>query len=167
VKYLRYFKESINSDRFNPSNIKNIIVKYLETALWLAPDDESEKDNFENMTIYNFSKEAYQQAENEIKWFLDVAGNAIERSNLNDQAVGFYLWLTRNGHGSGFWDHSYNNKEDEEELCYLSKILGECWIYIGDDNKIYFEGSDKYKKFDIQKYKEERELQKNANKYNL
>jgi hypothetical protein len=163
MKYLRYFEYNI--DRFKQSNIENIIRQYLLTALWTA-DDESDRNSFQDKSVYDFSNEAKKQAKEEIEWFIDITGDAIIRSNISDGSIGHYLWLTRNGHGSGFWDNNYR-KEDEDELCYLSEILGECLIYTGDDGKIYFDGSKKYKEFDIQKYKEELKLKRDINKYNL
>jgi len=167
MKYLKYFELHKNTKRFNQYNIDKIFKQYLETALWTAPDDESDIGSFYNKTIYDFSNEAKQQAKDEIEWFIGAAGDAIESANISDEGIGHYLWLTRNGHGSGFWDNNYR-KEDEEELCYFSKILGEIWIELGDDGKIYFTtSSNDYKNLDIQKYKKERKLRRDINKYNL
>ena len=54
------------------------------------------------------------------------------------ESVGHDFWLTRNGHGAGFWDGDYE-KEIGIKLTELSQQFGECHAYVGDDNKIYFE----------------------------
>ena len=171
MKYLKYYKENIadkfsREGRFNASNIKKIIDSYLETALWLAPDDDSEQSNFENKSIYDFSKEAIEQAKLEIEWFISIAGDLILSNNISDEAIGHDLWLTRTRQGTGFWDRGYK-KEDEEELSKLCDVLGEIWIELGDDGKIYFTPSNKFKDFDVEKWKEERKLKRDTNKYNL
>lgn len=46
--------------------------------------------------------------------------------------------LTRNGHGSGFWDRGLG--EDGETLSRMSKTYGTVGLYRGDDGRIYFHG---------------------------
>jgi hypothetical protein len=47
------------------------------------------------------------------------------------------IWLTRNGHGSGFFDHSYDD-DNEKKLMDAARSLKEKYLYIGDDNKLHF-----------------------------
>lgn len=49
--------------------------------------------------------------------------------------LGHDLWLTRNGHGSGFWDRKLG--EVGERLTVAAKAMGECDVYEGDDGKLY------------------------------
>ena len=44
------------------------------------------------------------------------------------------FWLTRNGHGTGFWDGDY--PETGDRLTELAKKFGECNLYVTDDNEI-------------------------------
>jgi hypothetical protein len=46
------------------------------------------------------------------------------------------FWLTRNGHGAGFWDGDYE-EELGEKLTAICKKMGSIDLYVGDDNKIY------------------------------
>lgn len=46
------------------------------------------------------------------------------------------FWLTRNGHGAGFWDGDWEQAAGEA-LTKASKAFGECHVYVGDDGKIY------------------------------
>lgn len=50
--------------------------------------------------------------------------------------AGHDFWLTRNGHGSGFWDGDWPEAE-AERLTEASKEFGEFSLYVGDDEKIY------------------------------
>lgn len=56
--------------------------------------------------------------------------------STEDQTAGHDFWLTRNGHGAGFWDGDYP-KEHGDKLTAASKQFGEFNLYIGDDNKIH------------------------------
>ena len=54
-----------------------------------------------------------------------------------ERAAGHDLWLTRQGHGCGFWDGDWPD-DVGEYLTKRAKALGECWPYKGDDGFIYF-----------------------------
>lgn len=52
----------------------------------------------------------------------------------DDTQNGHDFWLSRNGHGAGFWDRGYENGD---ALHAAAKTFGECDLYVGDDGKIY------------------------------
>lgn len=156
MKYLFYFENFGNSKHY----IDDILKNYLECVLWTEEYDEEVKDK----TIYDFSEKSKKEATEQIKWFVDMSGDALD--DISDESIGHDLWLTRNGHGSGFFDRGYDD-DIEEILSYLSNILGEVYLEVGDDDKIDFIGSDKYKDFDFEQYKKDKELKKTMSKYNL
>jgi hypothetical protein len=51
--------------------------------------------------------------------------------------VGHDLWLTRNGHGAGFWDRGLGDVGDK--LTAIAKRMGSKSLYVGDDGKIYID----------------------------
>lgn len=51
--------------------------------------------------------------------------------------AGHDFWLTRNGHGCGFWENDFGTPEQCELLHAASKRFGECNLYVGDDGKLY------------------------------
>lgn len=57
------------------------------------------------------------------------------RCERNDRRAGVDFWLTRNGHGAGFWDGGW--PEHSDELTKLSKPYGSVDLYIGDDGLIH------------------------------
>jgi hypothetical protein len=69
--------------------------------------------------------EAFQASQAE---FLAQAGN--------EEQNGCDYWLTRNRHGAGFWDRGYDQKVGEG-LTAAAHADGECYLYVGDDGKIY------------------------------
>jgi hypothetical protein len=50
--------------------------------------------------------------------------------------AGHDFWLTRNGHGAGFWDGDWPD-EVGDRLTQASKAFGEYDLYVGDDGRIY------------------------------
>ena len=63
----------------------------------------------------------------------------IEETNTYNKytQAGYDFWLTRNGHGCGFWSRDELNKETKDLLTQKAKEFKEQYLYIGDDNKIY------------------------------
>lgn len=55
---------------------------------------------------------------------------------------GHDFWLTRNGHGAGFWDGDWPEPAGEI-LTKASKAYGGVDLYIGDDGKVYASGYEK------------------------
>lgn len=54
---------------------------------------------------------------------------------LDAGQCGHDFWLTRNGHGAGFWDRGYGDLGDE--LTSACDPYGSCDLYVGDDGKVY------------------------------
>lgn len=51
--------------------------------------------------------------------------------------AGYDFWLTRNGHGCGFWENDFGTEPQCELLDKACKAFGECDLYVGDDGRIY------------------------------
>lgn len=57
----------------------------------------------------------------------------------NPIQAGHDFWLTRNGHGAGFWDREEIwGKENAQSLTDAAHAAKECEVYTGDDGQIYF-----------------------------
>ncbi|MDP2262666.1 MAG: hypothetical protein Q8K24_05855 [Hydrogenophaga sp.] len=59
-----------------------------------------------------------------------------DRQAVDWQQFGIDFWLTRNGHGAGFWDRGLSELGDK--LSESAKSMGGRDIYQGDDGLIYF-----------------------------
>jgi hypothetical protein len=60
------------------------------------------------------------------------------RTTAPEGMAGHDFWLTRNGHGAGFWDRTPLEKGKlGDELTKLCKAFGESDLYWGDDGGIY------------------------------
>lgn len=117
-------------------------------------DDEEEteldklikmQNSFRAQNIDTFTKEhigadSLIQAYLDIKKFLASADKkAIEEAveTNGEERLGHDIWLTRNGHGAGFFDHTYE-PENEKSLMYAAKKLGEVYIYIDENGMLRF-----------------------------
>jgi len=50
--------------------------------------------------------------------------------------AGIDFWLTRNGHGAGFWDGDWHEPM-ASQMTALSESFGDVHTYLGDDGLIY------------------------------
>lgn len=156
---LKFYK--FNENKNIKHDIKEILNCYLAAALWTVDDTDEE---FEGKTIDDISDRSKEKAKIEIEWFVKSAGKYLDK--LSDDLIGHDLWLTRNGHGTGFWDRGYNEKI-EDLLVHLCEILGNADIYIGNDNKVYIDSHPELKEFNLYNYIKEKKYKEDIKKYNL
>lgn len=110
-----------------------IFDAYLECALWADLRDES-GEPLDEYTIFDFGTEARDAARVELEDFVAQAGELLE--GMQPAQIGHDFWLTRNGHGAGFWDRGLGARG--EELTRIAKSYSERSPYVGDDGKVYF-----------------------------
>jgi hypothetical protein len=111
----------------NDPNLQKFLTAYIGCALWSSNTDEDE-----SLMSHTVSKEAQTQMEADCKAFLEK-NEALIGDRVGD--AGHDFWLTRNGHGAGFWDGDW--PEHGEELTEASKAFKECDLYVGDDDLVY------------------------------
>ena len=114
----------------------DILDGYLKAALWAETDDNDDplEDNY---TARDIDSGSISKAKRDIKKFVQMAGDLLMVDGNDEEQIGHDLWLTRNGHGAGFWDGDY--PEAGDELTKLCERLGEKYIYVGDDGKVYID----------------------------
>ena len=57
-------------------------------------------------------------------------------AGMTIESFTYDYWLTRNGHGAGFWDRGLDGLGDK--LSEMATIQGSVYVYAGDDGLIYF-----------------------------
>jgi hypothetical protein len=118
--------------------VPDYVIVYLETAMWCT-HDESTEDGGEpfdaNYTVEDFAPEALAQATKDCDAFLARAGDMVNALGV-DMAMHDF-WLTREGHGAGFWDGDWPDP-DGDKLTEIAESFGACPMYLGDDKRIYF-----------------------------
>ena len=132
------------------SNIQQFFHAYVTTALWSSTDESRDDggDAFDqNYDQDDIAPEAITEMESDCRAFLAIAGDTISTATTqwDDIAgVGFDkygraghdFWLTRNGHGAGFWDGDWPENEGST-LTDMAEKFGEVNLYLGDDGAIY------------------------------
>lgn len=110
---------------------------YLACALWSSTDEKGNPLDEDGRSIYDFAPNSISSAMADIVSFVEYCTEAgIDPfSDLTQEQVGHDFWLTRNGHGAGFWDRGLG--ELGSKLSDAAKTFGSSDAYIGDDGKVY------------------------------
>lgn len=110
--------------------VMGILNGYLEAALW-TDEEEVGPGNIEDDISSDAKIDAYQ----DVKKFMLQAGDLID--NLDPSQVGHDLWLTRNGHGAGFWDRGLGDVG--EKLSDIARGMGSKHMFVGDDGFLHIQ----------------------------
>ena len=125
---------------------------YVAAALWSSTDnaDEGGGDPLDkNYSVSDIDSDTMEQMKRDCAKFqrenekdLDLAyeldANArhgAAKTDYDQDHAGHDFWLTRNGHGVGFWDRGLGDIGDR--LTEASKRFGEFDLYVGDDGKVH------------------------------
>jgi len=127
-KLIREELEIINQSKVDG---KVVLNNYIEAALW------TEQDNidFEDATMEYIHDDSIIDSWQDVKKFIAIAGDLLDE--MDDEQIGHDLWLTRNGHGSGFWDRGLGEVGDK--LTDIASNMGEKNLFWGEDGKIHIE----------------------------
>jgi len=122
---------------------------YIEAALWASPAaEDSEDETLDKYSCSDIDPESILEMEKECKEFQEENKEALEvyyakmkddeyrdAKWTSEEYAGHDFFLTRNGHGAGYWDRGFEECGDK-----LSEACGnhECFLYVGDDGKVYY-----------------------------
>ncbi len=122
---------------------RSVIEHYLETALWSSTDD-NDMPLDKLYGVKDFHEDSVSQAKKQLILFFNAAHENLfagETGSLKDidslERLANRFWLTRNRHGTGFFDSDYF-KPIRKILTDLAHAYGECSVYLGDDEKLHF-----------------------------
>lgn len=122
--------------RFNEAIKSNSVIGgYLEAMLWASNDDEDEPLD-SNYDISDISKDAIKATEKDIAKFEKMAKKELEDLDAEDSQIGHDIFLSRNGHGAGFFDRDYADQEILDKLQDYAEKLGSVDAYVSDDKEI-------------------------------
>jgi hypothetical protein len=105
---------------------------YLECALWSSTDDDGDPLD-RTYRLDDFAPETLRQAIEDCTAF--QADNASDLEGVDIVQAGRDFWLTRNGHGCGFWDRGLG--EVGLRLTDAAHVYGSVDLYVGDDHLIW------------------------------
>jgi len=115
--------------------INTMVEGYLEAMLWTDEDMLKEFNDIDLVDFSMISKELLTQVINDCDAFYDKAEGLLNETDLPLEYIGHNFWLTRSGHGVGFWDRGLGKIGDD--LTDICGEFGEVDIYLGDDGLIY------------------------------
>jgi len=87
--------------------LDDFTLGYIECALWATYDESNESGGDpldENYDLSDLSEQCLEQIIQDCESFQEANSDDLLKSELNDSSAGHDFFLTRNGHGSGFWD---------------------------------------------------------------
>lgn len=119
-----------------PSQAEQFLSAYIECALWSSTDnaDDSGGEPLDkNYDADDLAPECLAEFKRDCEGFQEA--NADDLAGLDIEQAGHDFWLTRNGHGAGFWDRGLGELGDR--LSKASKVYGSVDLVIGSDGKIH------------------------------
>lgn len=120
----------------------SFVRQYIRTILWSSTGDDGEPLE-DSCGAADIAPETMQRIQDDCSRFyaavesmgIDLDAELLIDGDATEKAA-FHFWLTRNGHGCGFWDGDWSD-EVEDKLTKLAESFGEQWPYVGDDGMIY------------------------------
>ena len=110
---------------------------YVECLFWLSCN--SDNPEMEDCTLSDLAPETLASIVEDCADFQKGCAKllelAYETGGYGESSAGHDFYLTRNGHGAGFWDRGLGKVGDE--LSAMSKPYGSCDLYKGDNGKLY------------------------------
>ncbi len=103
---------------------------YIAAALWSSTDlDGTPLDS--NYEPRDIAPATLAEMEEDCRDFQAAHASDLE----NPEQDGHDFWLTRNGHGAGFWDRGYGARGDR--LTDAAHVYGGVDLLPGDDGMLY------------------------------
>ena len=112
---------------------------YVEAALWTSTDDNGEtldKDYTTNDIALGCLALMVEDCRRFQSKNLADLSRYTDTKYTPEELGGQDFWLTRNGHGAGFWDGTLPESVGDR-LTEAARAFGEFDLYVGDDNLIY------------------------------
>lgn len=112
--------------------------KYMDAALFASIDDRYHEgepmDRYYKTT--DFAPETFTAMESDCLLFFTLG--ALEDFSTDEiRKAGVDFWLTRNGHGAGFWDGDWT-EPNASRLTTLAHSFTECALYVGEDDRLIY-----------------------------
>ncbi len=120
--------------------LADFIGAYIEAMLWSSTGDD-EKPLDAKYSENDFADETRVKIETDCEKFVsDNWGLLKQADDCGEDAAhaGHDFWLTRCGHGAGFFDRDLDEDNLGDKLTEASDKFGNLDPYVGDDGKLYF-----------------------------
>lgn len=123
-------------------NTNAFVQAYIVAALWSSTDETGEPLDAV-FSEDDLAEETAQKMRSDCEDFIqanasDLTVYCLQMKNeqwSGEARAGHDFWLTRCGHGAGFWDRGLGDLG--ERLSTAAKVYGNVDLYAGDDGQIY------------------------------
>jgi hypothetical protein len=102
---------------------------YTECALWCSDDDNGEPLD-RNYSPTDIDSATLTKMEADCNDFQQSQAELLEQSGLDDAHAGHDFWLSRCGHGSGFFDRGLGEVGDK--LQAAARVYGEVNLHVAN-----------------------------------
>ena len=126
---------------WTPRMVDAFFSAYLECALWSSTDESTEAGGEPLDANYNpedIPAPCRERLRAECVDFLAAHHETLEAGEWTPEQAGHDFWLTRNGHGAGFWDRGKG--QIGQQLTDACKAYGTVDLYVGDDGQVWASG---------------------------
>jgi hypothetical protein len=113
--------------------METFLAAYIECALWSSNHQDTEIPLDATHGPNSLTRELKMKMAADCEKFLAEAAPYIGESEA--EQAGHDFWLTRNGHGAGFWDGDWDTRGDA--LTEICKKFDEVDLIVGDDGFIH------------------------------
>jgi hypothetical protein len=114
------------------TKLDSMTAAYLECALWSSTNGEGSPLD-DDYGVEDFTEESLARAKADCDQF--YADNAADLEGMSLEQAGHDFWLTRNGHGAGFWDRDLGDVG--VRLTDAAHAWGSCDVLeTGDDGQV-------------------------------
>lgn len=121
---------------------------YIECALWASMDNSDPNTGGnpmdQNYSVQDIAPETLAQMVKDCAEFQEsnatLLGQWYSECGESPERAGHDYWLTRNRHGAGYWDRWDGGTPQGKigrALTELAHLDGGCYLYTGDDGKVY------------------------------
>jgi hypothetical protein len=139
-------KTASGQDAGNASEAR-FIHAYITAALWSSNDESDDAGGNpldDNYTADDLDPDTRAEMEKDCAAFIDLFWSDLFRPGIYQgrsgahavELAGHDFWLTRNGHGCGFWDGDWQEPFASQMDAYCKRV-GEYSLIVGDDGRIH------------------------------
>lgn len=123
-------------------DIDEFVRHYAIAALWSSTDEHGEPldavfsiDDIDAETYYTMREDCADFLQSNLTDIHHYSALMRNEEWSGEARAGHDFWLTRNGHGAGFWDRGLGALG--ERLADAARACGGVDLYAGDDGRVY------------------------------
>ena len=149
-RYVGIVEEGYVNQTIHGLKVDEFVRGYIEAMLYTSSDesDESGGEHLnKNYTSDDIAHDSMDRIYADCRSFLHTAGPFLNVDKYKgpglttlEATAGHDFWLTRVGHGSGFWDGDWEGEDHgamDGPLTQAAEAFGNIDPYVGDDGRIH------------------------------